>query len=47
MTEHERDKRDLSMIAEYEAGAVKDYLVKAYGVTKVYLTRLLNEVAKQ
>jgi hypothetical protein len=47
MTEHERDQRDLAMIAEYEAGAVKDYIVAVYGVTKVYLTRLLNEVTRQ
>lgn len=47
MTEHERDNRDLAIIAEYEAGATKEYLVAAYSVTKTYLTRLLNEVEKQ
>jgi len=47
MTEHERDERDLAIIAAHEAGMTKEYLVLAYGVTKTYLTRLLNEVEKQ
>lgn len=44
MTEHERDQRDLAMLAAYEGGATKAVLMRTYGVTKHYLNKLLKEV---
>lgn len=43
MTERQKDERDLSILAQHEAGTSKAELMRRHGVSKSYVYKLIKE----
>lgn len=43
MTEHEKDRRDLAMLKQYEMRVSKREIMRRHGVSRTYLDRLIAE----